>query len=53
MMMSGGVLFDPFHLDPADRRLLRGGGPVDMNGRYLDALILRVREQGNLVTKDR
>jgi len=45
--------FDRFLLDPRDRRLLRDGEPVDLNGRYLDALALLVREQGRLVTKTR
>ena len=45
--------FGDFVLDPADRRLLRGAEPVEVNARYLDALALLVREQGRLVTKDR
>lgn len=45
--------FADFRLDPADRRLSQGGAPVDVNGRYLDALLLLVREQGRLVSKDR
>ncbi len=40
-------------LDPADRRLKRGGDAVELNARYLDALALLVREQGSLVSKDR
>ena len=27
--------------------------PVDLNGRYFDALALLIRERGKLVTKDR
>lgn len=45
--------FGDFHLDPGDRRLSRGGVPVEINARYLDALALMVREQGRLVSKDR
>lgn len=45
--------FDDFQLDPVERRLLRGGAPVELNARYLDALVLLVREQGRLVSKDR
>jgi DNA-binding winged helix-turn-helix (wHTH) protein len=45
--------FGPFRLDPADRRLLRDGAPVEVSARYLDALILLVAEGGRLVTKDR
>lgn len=52
-MAPGGYRFDRFELDPEDRRLTRDGAPVEMNARYLDALILLVRENGRLVTKDR
>lgn len=52
-MTSGCFRFDRFLLDPADRRLLRDGVPVEINARYLDALALLVREQGRLVSKDR
>lgn len=45
--------FADFRLEPADRRLIKAGEPVDVNGRYLDALVLLVREQGRLITKDR
>lgn len=45
--------FDRFSLDPDDRRLLSDGVPVEVNARYLDALVLLVCEQGRLVTKDR
>ena len=52
-MASGSFRFDRFALDPDDRRLQRDDAPVELNARYLDALILLVREQGKLVTKDR
>jgi DNA-binding winged helix-turn-helix (wHTH) protein len=45
--------FDRFELDPSERRLTDDGAPVEINGRYLDALTLLVREQGKLVSKDR
>ena len=50
---SGPLTFDDFVLDPAERRLSRGGRILDVSGRYLDALALLVRERGSLVTKDR
>jgi DNA-binding winged helix-turn-helix (wHTH) protein len=52
-MAPGSYRFDRFLLDPGDRRLSRDGAPVDLSGRYLDALALLVREQGKLVSKDR
>lgn len=52
--MSDGVLrFDRFVLDPVNRRLSKDGETVELSGRYLDALILMVREQGGLVSKAR
>lgn len=51
--MTDSYRFDAWHLDAADRRLSRDGTPVDVNTRYLDALVLLVRENGRLVTKDR
>jgi DNA-binding winged helix-turn-helix (wHTH) protein len=47
------IRFEGFELDPADRQLRRGGAPVELNGRYFDALALLVGEAGRLVTKDR
>src|SRR5688572_29796450 len=52
-MAPGSFRFEPFALDPADRRLRRAGVPVELNARYLDALILLVGEAGRLVSKDR
>src|SRR5687768_18612749 len=52
-MSSGSFRFDRFLLDPRDRRLSRDDVPVEVNGRYLDALILMVRDAGRLVSKDR
>jgi len=45
--------FDRFQLHPGERQLRRDGAPVELSGRYLDALSLLVSEQGRLVTKDR
>jgi DNA-binding winged helix-turn-helix (wHTH) protein len=47
------MTFGDFSLDPAERRLTRGGEVVDLHGRYLDALILLASHPGELVTKDR
>lgn len=52
-MTSAPYRFEGFELDPADRRLTRGGTGVDLNARYFDALCLLVAEPGALVTKDR
>src|SRR5690242_9442826 len=51
--MAGSFAFEQFVLDPDDRQLRRGADPVDLNGRYFDALALLVRERGKLVSKDR
>ena len=51
--MAGRYQFAGFWLDPDDRLLRRGDAPVEINGRYLDALILLLREAGRLVSKDR
>lgn len=52
-MTSGGFRFERFLLDPRNRRLSRDDDPVELNARYLDALVLLVREDGRLVSKDR
>jgi DNA-binding winged helix-turn-helix (wHTH) protein len=52
-MTSDCFHFKGFVLDPRNRLLRYGDAPVDLNGRYLDALILLVRERGGLVSKDR
>ena len=51
--MGGSFAFENFVLDTAERRLIADSGPVELNGRYFDALALLVREQGKLVSKDR
>ena len=45
--------FENFILDTDGRRLSRDGATVELNARYLDALILLARENGRLVSKDR
>lgn len=50
---AGAVRFDRFVLDAGERQLLCDGRPLDLNSRYLDALILLVRERGRLVSKER
>lgn len=45
--------FGDFLLDCAQRQLLRDGQPLALNARYFDALVLLVREQGRLVSKQR
>ena len=52
-MASDRYRFGRFSLDPVERRLWLEGEPVELTARYLDALILLVREQGSLVTKAR
>jgi DNA-binding winged helix-turn-helix (wHTH) protein len=45
--------FAGFELDPGNRRLSRDGAPIELNARYLDALVLLAGEPGQLVSKDR
>lgn len=52
-MAHGGIQFEDFILDHADRKLRRGGEPVELSSRYFDALALLLSEQGRLVSKDR
>ncbi|WP_165356325.1 transcriptional regulator [Sphingosinicella sp. BN140058] len=52
-MAPNSFQFDRFLLDPGNRRLLQEGVPVELNARYLDALILLVGEAGKLISKDR
>ena len=52
-MASGSFRFGPFLLDCRGRRLSANGASVDLNSRYLDALILLVGAEGDLVSKDR
>ncbi|MXO58663.1 transcriptional regulator [Altererythrobacter salegens] len=52
-MSEPGYAFAEFRLDPADRRLTREGETVEINARYLDALLLMLATPGRLVSKDR
>ncbi|QPQ55463.1 transcriptional regulator [Allosphingosinicella flava] len=52
-MTPGRFRFEGFSIDVSERRLRHGAMPVELNGRYFDALALLVREGGALVTKDR
>src|SRR5690606_29514330 len=52
-MRSSRYRFDGFTLETAERRLLRGDAPVELGGRYFDALALLVADAGRLVSKDR
>lgn len=51
--MSACFAFEGFVLDTSERRLIAGDGPVELNARYFDALVLLVGSQGQLVHKDR
>lgn len=50
--VSGSFAFAQFVLDTADRRVVAPTGPVDINGRYFDALALLVANEGKLVSKE-
>ncbi|TGX42533.1 transcriptional regulator, partial [Sphingomonas naasensis] len=52
-MTDASYRFERFILDADDRQLRRDGAPVDLNSRYLDALLLLVGAEGRLVSKDR
>ncbi|HYD26996.1 transcriptional regulator [Brevundimonas sp.] len=52
-MAPGRFRFERFALDVRNRQLKRDGAPVELNGRYFDALALLVSEHGRLVSKDR
>lgn len=52
-MTAGTFRFEGFSLDEPNRQLVGADGPVELNGRYFDALALLVREQGRLVPKTR
>lgn len=45
--------FAGFVLDPAQRRLFSGKQQLELNARYLDALLLLVQDAGKLVSKER
>lgn len=52
-MATGAFRFGDFFLDPGNRQLLRGGEPIELSSRYLDALALMVSDAGSLISKDR
>lgn len=52
-MSPRSLTFGLFVLDPKNRQLTRDGVPVELSSRYFDALSLLVREQGELISKDR
>lgn len=52
-MDGASLYFDVFRLDPENRLLTRDGAPVELSGRYLDALALLVAAPGALVSKER
>lgn len=51
-MKSDSFHFGPFTLDVESRVLRRDGAPLDVSSRYFDALVLLVRNAGDLVPKD-
>src|SRR5882672_956537 len=44
--------FGPFRLEPAERRLLRGGEPIALTPKAFDTLLALVERAGRAVTKD-
>lgn len=52
-MTEASYRFARFVLDRGDRQLRRDGVPVELNSRYLDALLLLVGAGGRLVSKER
>ncbi len=51
--MGAQFKFDRFVVDGSQRQLKCDGSPVEVNSRYLDALLLMVRNPGELITRDR
>lgn len=52
-MASTRYLFGEFAIDCDQRILLGAAGPVPLNARYFDALVLLVENAGSLISKDR
>ncbi|WNO54685.1 winged helix-turn-helix domain-containing protein [Stakelama saccharophila] len=52
-MTSGSFRFEGFVLDCEERHLRRNGLPVELTGRYFDALALMLRHPGTLISRDR
>ena len=51
--MGAQFKFDRFVVDGSQRQLKCNGSLVEVNSRYLDALLLMVRNPGQLITRDR
>lgn len=51
--MTAQFKFDRFVVDGSQRKLLRDGSAVEVNSRYLDALLLMLNNPGQLITRDR
>ena len=51
--MGAQFKFDRFVVDGSQRQLKCDGSLVEVNSRYLDALLLMVRNPGELITRDR
>ena len=51
--MTAQFSFDRFIVDAGQRRLMNGGEAIEVNSRYLDALILMLVHPGELITRDR
>ena len=51
--MGGSFAFERFVLDTGERRVTTADRPIDLNGRYFDALALLVSQPGKLISKDR
>ncbi|MFT5516478.1 MAG: DNA-binding winged helix-turn-helix (wHTH) protein [Rhodothermales bacterium] len=45
--------FGDFTIETSNRQLRKGDEPVELSARYFDALVLLVREHGQLLSKDR
>ena len=45
--------FGPFHLDLAERRLMRGNEKVELTPKAFDTLVLLVRNSGHLLEKEK
>lgn len=52
-MAEGVFEFGEFTVDPAQRRLSRGGEILDVSSRYLDALTLLLQHPGELIKRER
>jgi DNA-binding winged helix-turn-helix (wHTH) protein len=44
--------FGPFRLDPANRLLLRDGKPVSLGAKTYETLLVLIRNQGKVLSKD-